>query len=126
MAIVAEKRLYETPDGELVEELEDSGSLFCAVATELEGEAAKRYQAYVGGHKSAGKPEDKSMAKDEDKGAPSLENLTVVQLTDLAEQMELDVGRRPRKDDLVSAIEEAEAKQAEAAAAAAVELAEKG
>ena len=76
MAIVAEKRLYETPDGELVEELEDSGSLFCGVGTELEGPEAKRYLAYVEAQKPA-KPklvkkeatEEKAAEKAEDKAA---------------------------------------------------------
>lgn len=47
MTVVAEKRLYETPAGELVEEVEETGSLFCGVGAELTGPEAERYEAYV-------------------------------------------------------------------------------
>lgn len=71
MAITAEKRLYETPDGEIVEELEGAGSLFCTEGTELEGDAAKRYEAFVGRKsvkKKAEPVEDKSTEQAENKG----------------------------------------------------------
>lgn len=78
--LVAEKRLYETPEGELVEEVEDSGSLFCGVGAELTGEDAKRYVAYFGAApkaepgddetpKEAVKPVNKAAPKPADKGA---------------------------------------------------------
>lgn len=132
-SLIAELRLYETPDGDLVEELEDSGSLFCGVGAELDGDAAKRYQAYVRGgekpvRKSVRKSANKEAAPSEDKAEPeaepSLEDMTVAQLSDLAGQMELDVGNRPRKDDLIDAIEEATTAQAAAAAAASEEIGE--
>lgn len=51
--LITEKRLYETPDGELVEEVEVSGSLFCCVGAELTGEDAERYVAYCGAEPAA-------------------------------------------------------------------------
>lgn len=64
MAITAEKRLYETLDGEIVEELVGAGSLFCTEGTELEGDAMKRYEAFV----------KKGAAKSANKEAPQAEN----------------------------------------------------
>lgn len=105
--IVTEKRLYETPDGELVEELEDWGSLFCGVGAELTGEEASRYQAYVRGEsKATGKSANKEASQAENKGA-SLTERTVAELTAQAEELGLQVGRRPRKDDLIEAIAKA-------------------
>lgn len=75
--IVAEKRLYETPSGELVEEVEDSGSLFCGVGAELTGDDAKRYAAYVRPQKKVVEADDdtpKAAEKPANKEAPKAQN----------------------------------------------------
>lgn len=76
MALVTEKRLYETPQGEIVEELEGAGSLFCAEGTELSGPEADRYSAFM---KRAAKvkeaPEEAKKAEPvEDKGGEQAED----------------------------------------------------
>jgi hypothetical protein len=68
MTVVAEKRLYETPKGELVEEVEDSGSLFCAIGSPLVGEEAARYEAYMAESKAVHTPpEDKAVRQAKNK-----------------------------------------------------------
>lgn len=71
MALVAEKRLYETPQGEIVEELEGAGSLFCAEGTELSGPEADRYSAFMG---KKAKKEEQKLKKAEQKEAEAVED----------------------------------------------------